>query len=980
MYGQASYVSEESLNARFDYSIKIWNSENGLTQKNILNIFQTKDGFIWFISETALIRFDGVTFRNYNAMNTPGFPKDGIENMFEDSQKNLWLIGNSYLVKFSGDKAVRYPLGKSAGYISSVCEDDAHNLLVGCINGKIYRFKDGTFSLFYNMSPTFITRLTYFNKALYVGTRTGLFVLRNNQLSRVHLPQHSNITGIKPGPDHSLYISNLFHLYKMKQDSVQEYKLPSSIINEKTDDYFNDFLIDQDKIWLAGKNGVCILSGNSYSVMDVHYGLTANEIKNLLKDQENNIWLCTGNAGINKLKRKAIRSYSETENFYGGSSGSIINGTNGSFLISSYCKGVFEFKDPEFSKVPANGCVWTLLTDKEGTLWGGSYGGGVFKYRNTKLEKIYKMRDGLPSDEVFCLYQDREDKIWAGTSEGLCYYSDGRFVQVKEAPTNSVNHIMQDKKNQLWFCSKNGLGVIRNGKVRIYTTDDGLPHNNVRYIYEDPAEPDTYWIVTYGGGLARLKNGVFFAYNKEIDLVDKFASCILEDDHLKLWVSTNDGIYAMYKKDLNAYADGKTALAPSTYYGRESGMKYTECNGAFQSPGLKKANGDLVFPTINGFVIVDPEKQYVSGYVPNLSIEKIVADDVEFSISDSVIRLPGQTNKLEIYFNAPFFSDPKNLLIQYKLEGLEEDWNYMSDQRVITYRHLLPADYVLKIRVNGNQGQALHKNKRITFVIPSPFYKTWSFLYTALASVICIVLITVYLRVKIIRKNETEKTEINKNYALLELKALQGQMNPHFIFNCLNTIKYFISTDDKVSAGKYLGKFANLVRMFLINSNNNYISLQTEVNLLTLYVELEQLRLDHQFEFVLEIDPLLEKEKIELPGMLFQPFVENAIHHGLRESDKERILSIRFKKKGEYLIGMIEDNGIGRAGSAKKKSQHPTSHISMGIKTIKERMRTINYIENIHIRLEIADKLNERAESDGTLVTITIPLKTIQII
>jgi len=363
--------------------------------------------------------------------------------------------------------------------------------------------------------------------------------------------------------------------------------------------------------------------------------------------------------------------------------------------------------------------------------------------------------------------------------------------------------------------------------------------------------------------------------------------------------------------------------------------------------------------------------------VPELFIEKMVADNTEVSFADSLIRLPGQTGRLEIQFSAPFFSDPKNLLIRYRLEGLEKDWNYLRDKRMITYANLLPSDYSLVIEVIGSNGQKLTKHKRINFTVPSPFYKTWFFLYTMLAGVIFVVLIIVYIRVKIIRRNEAEKTEINKNYALLELKALQGQMNPHFIFNCLNTIKYFISTDDKASAGKYLGKFANLVRMFLINSNNNYIPLQTEVDLLKLYVELEQLRLDHQFEFVLEVDPLLEKEKVQIPGMLFQPFVENAIHHGLRQSEKERVLSIRFRKKGGYFVGMVEDNGVGRTKSAQKKQQG-SSHISMGIKTIEERIRTINYIENIHIRLEITDKLNAQGEAEGTLVSITLPLKKMQ--
>jgi len=609
VHAQASFVSEESLNARFDYSIKIWNSENGLTQKYILNMFQSEDGFIWFISENALTRFDGVTFKTYHSGNTPGFPKDGIINLFEDAQKTLWLISNDGLVKFAGEKATPYPLGNAKGSVSSVCASKDGSLLVGCIDAKIYRLKDGTYSLFYNMAPSFITRMIFDHETLYIGTRAGLFVLRDNRLLRLNMPTHLPVLKLKHGPDHSLYVSNYYHIYRIRRDSVQELKLPGNIINEKADNHVNDFLIEEGRIWVAAKNGVYIVRGDSYSLMDVHNGLTANEVKSFLKDKEHNIWLCTGNAGINKLKPKVIRSYSETENFYGSSCGSIINSSPGSILISSYCNGVFEFDGSIFRQMPSHGCVWTLLTDKEGGLWSGSYGGGVCRYHHHKLEKIYKMADGLPSNEVFCLYQDRERTIRAGTSEGLCYYREGKFIQVKEATTNSVNRIMQDKKDQLWFCSKNGLGVIRNGKVKIYTTDDGLPHNNVRYIYEDPSDAATYWIVTYGGGMARLKNGVFFAYNKGLDLVDEFASCILEDDQARLWISTNAGIYSVGKKDLNDYADGKSSFVSSTFYGRESGMKYTECNGAFQSPGLKKANGELVFPTINGFVIADSHKE-----------------------------------------------------------------------------------------------------------------------------------------------------------------------------------------------------------------------------------------------------------------------------------------------------------------------------------------------------------------------------------
>lgn len=972
---QVSVVSEESLDARFDYSVKLWNSENGLTQKNVLSMFQSSDGFMWFVSDHCVTRFDGMSFKTFNAGNTRGLPAEGIRNIYEDAQHGLWLNCGRQLLQFSERQVRAYSLPGEEERISCIAGGKDQAILVGSPRGRVYRFSNGVFSLLCDLGPVFITSIRPIDGSLYIATKSGLFVLRDNTVKRLHLLQGMPVMRIQSGTDGVLYVSSLFHLYTMKGDSLSEYNLPDEIVSETADNPINDFLVDGKELWLAGKNGVFIVKGNSYSQMDVHSGLAANDIKRFLKDQEGNIWLCTSNAGINKLRRKVIRSYAETENFHGGSSGSIISGKNGSILISSYCNGIYEFNGSIFRKLESYGCNWTLLLDRLGNLWGGSYGGGVFKSINGHLQRTYGETDGLPSNQVFCLYEDRENRIWAGTSEGLCYVEGEKFVTVKAAGTNSINHITQDRKGRIWFCSKNGLGSIDQGMVRIYTTENGLPHNNVRYLYEDRSATDTYWITTYGGGLARLRKGVFSSYGKVSGLTDEFASCVLEDDQQRLWISTNNGIYSIYKKDLNAYADHKASFVPSMYYGRESGMKYTECNGAFQSPGLKRPNGELMFPTINGFVVLDPAKAKQSAYVPDVFIDRITADDSEFAPSDSVLRLPGSTRKIEIMINAPFFGDPRNLLLRYRLEGLETEWNYMRGHNLITYRNLQPADYTLVIESLGAVRNKTGQSKRISLVIPAPFYKTWTFFYGALLCGTLLLLCGVYLRVSIIRRNEAEKTEINKNYAQLELKALQSQMNPHFIFNCLNTIKYFISTNDKVSAGKYLGKFANLVRLFLINSGANYIPLKTEIELLKLYVELEQLRLDHRFELILDIDSQLETESVEIPGMLFQPFVENAIHHGLHQSSKERILHIRFRKDGDLLIGIVEDNGIGRAASLNQKSRYGSVHVSMGIKTIRERIQTINYIENIQMLLEITDKVSDTGEALGTIVTLTIPLK-----
>ncbi len=232
-----------------------------------------------------------------------------------------------------------------------------------------------------------------------------------------------------------------------------------------------------------------------------------------------------------------------------------------------------------------------------------------------------------------------------------------------------------------------------------------------------------------------------------------------------------------------------------------------------------------------------------------------------------------------------------------------------------------------------------------------------------------------YLRIRHVRKREIARAEVNKNFAELELKALQSQMNPHFIFNCLNTIKYFITTNNHQSANKYLGKFSKLLRMFLDQSKSVTITLEQEINLLRLYIELEQMRFSEGFNFHLQVESDLDYRNIELPGTLFQPYVENAINHGLINLKRKGNLSITFKEDNGILLGTIDDDGIGRDESKKLKSQSTLNHTSHGMKLIEDRIKTINFIKNSTSETQITDKRDKDNKPIGPQIIIKIPLQ-----
>jgi LytS/YehU family sensor histidine kinase len=230
--------------------------------------------------------------------------------------------------------------------------------------------------------------------------------------------------------------------------------------------------------------------------------------------------------------------------------------------------------------------------------------------------------------------------------------------------------------------------------------------------------------------------------------------------------------------------------------------------------------------------------------------------------------------------------------------------------------------------------------------------------------------LSVWLRVRYVRKKESEKTTVNKRFAELELQALQAQMNPHFVFNALTAIQNFILQNDTEKAIHYLTKFSRLMRLFLESSREKYISLADEVQLLRLYTELEQVRFRDKFKVEFVIDQAVN-QTVQIPSMLIQPFVENAINHGLVYLDENSggLLQITFKKIENVLHCSIKDNGIGRQQAADMKQQLANKpYRSRGMEITTERIKTLNDIDNLNVKISIIDNTNPT----GTLVDIAI--------
>ena len=429
-------------------------------------------------------------------------------------------------------------------------------------------------------------------------------------------------------------------------------------------------------------------------------------------------------------------------------------------------------------------------------------------------------------------------------------------------------------------------------------------------------------------------------------------------------------MYVIERKELNEFADGIINNLSPIYLSKEDGLKSSEFNGGFQPTVLQNEMHELWFPTVKGVAIANPANLKPVDYFPQIVIEKIALDDELITLTDSILTSVS-SNSLLISFSAPSFINPSKLNFQYKIEGIDNSWVDIGSARELKLNSIPSGNHILRLKVAGNIN---NKETSILLIKPLPIWKETKFI-TALSFIfLLIVLIATVGIIGVIRKRERKKTLLNKQYANIELKALQAQMNPHFIFNCLNSIQHFIIVNDEISANKYLSKFSMLMRKFLEHSKFNTISLHEEIELIRLYIELENLRFKEGFDLTMEIDPAIDKYNIEIPSMLFHPFVENAINHGLLNLDRKGNLKIIFRLEKQCLLGIIEDDGIGRKKSSELRSETRKDHQSRGMEITKDRISVLNKMENTNIEVEIIDKTNDTYGSSGTLVIIKIPI------
>ncbi|HVE61042.1 MAG TPA: histidine kinase, partial [Chitinophagaceae bacterium] len=338
------------------------------------------------------------------------------------------------------------------------------------------------------------------------------------------------------------------------------------------------------------------------------------------------------------------------------------------------------------------------------------------------------------------------------------------------------------------------------------------------------------------------------------------------------------------------------------------------------------------------------------------------------------IKLPYYRNTINLSFSAPEFIFPERIEYAYQLTGVDNDWKYSNYfSRKVNYSNLQPGNYIFRIKAQQGGGDWNVPSKDYTIIITPPYWQTWWFRAIGLLVSIGIIYFMLRLRLQYVRKQERGKVKHEKELLELEAKALRSQMNPHFIFNCMNSIKSLIQQKDEDKAVRYLTTFSKLLRTVLQNSDKREISLFDEIETCRLYTQLESMRFGKKINYVFNIDESIDLKSVKVPALIIQPYIENAIWHGIMPKEEGGELSVTIQKNNDAICCIIDDDGVGREMSQQNKSrgEEPTPHQSKGVHLTQSRLNLDNTLNERNALVETHDKKDVNGKATGTRVILT---------
>ena len=946
-------------------------TEDGLPSNEIYQVFQEDYGYIWFATDVGVSRYNGREFTNFSMKD--GLVDNTVFGFYEDHEKRLWLRSFSGKLCYftqGTDSVYSYVYNdkieaKLNGRIPVSHRCNSENVVsIGLVAGQQ---KDGSDFLQISENGQFSFPEHFENDSSFA-------YIFDNDNELIYGVFHEKKSDVDPGiirffEDGGLnYQIDLdraverFYPCKLSENHYAIGCASNDVVFIRNKQIYNSISFPsrvlsvyqdkQEKLWVGTQNGVYFYK---HGLNNAPLLVLANRyISDVMEDLEGNIWCTTLNDGIHQILSKEILCYTP-EIIQRNTTISCIEIIDKGEVLLGTSNGIIAAVKNESAEIISVGPDHFFINDlysigPDSILV--SYDG---KLQPTFAEVKIKHLTGFIFQGITKFVEDSVRGALLGCSRsGVRWFgADGEVhMSLDDGFTERIYDACIDRSGITWLAGLNQLWKYDGTHYESCDTISPLLHNRINAI--EIGKEDRLIMASSENGLIIKDGEEVFAIGEKNGLKSDMCLTLLLLDN-EIWVGTNYGLGKITVEHWNPL------IYKIKNYDAAIGFPVSKVTN------IKEEDGEMYVTYADKLVRFFPDNLTQNTHIPKLKILDILVSGKPMNERTN-IRLKYDQNDLVIRLEALTFRNMDQVLYKYRFVGKSATWRTSSTSELV-FESLTPDNYVLEV-VAVNENGIESTSQIIHFTIKPPWWKTTGFVLLAILFLIVIGWGAFAVRFRTLKN----RTKTANRIIDLEKSALQAQMNPHFIFNSLNSIQKYISENDQRNAQKYLSRFARLIRLILESSRSDSFLLDDEITLLDHYLALESNRFKDKFDFEIVVDDHVNEDVTRIPPMIIQPFVENAIIHGMNGKQETGQIRIHFQKNEPgSLLCVVDDDGVGRK-IASRQPNNAKQHKPVGVLIAKERLGHLNHGADQGSEVIIIDKYNDQSESIGTRIEIKLPI------
>jgi len=942
-------------------------SEHGITSSYVNDVISDAGGFIWVATNSGIYMYDGKQATHYST--SQGLPSNEIMRLYATPLGEVWFLSSK------GHVGV-IQRGKASGLsdypqlarrqFGAILPDSMGGLWLASRDGFLFYLLGGKLLLQEQLSTRPISSFIAESTRYIWG-----FPVHGEQI--VQIQTDSRI--VKPMQLVNRNLPVLEHCYRPRLDGEGNVILhsPEGVFTFNPQLFTISQIVDSDRFkkgraiaslsdreganWIATESGLYRFAEDWTPSSPLATRLSGFSLNALHEDHEGNLWIGSPGSGL-FFVHKAKMEWIPPGKFAGQNQiCGIVAGARGEVFFGN-----------------AEGTLYRKQFDRELELFATGATGSIRKIVSNEAGEVCVATD----NGLFCIQRNvgkwllkgqrvvdvcaLPDGGWAAITPRKLYLFGANGILKREVLVGSYHLVSPGLDgNSVVLVSEWGLSIYENQQSRFWMSAAIFGNQRVSGIWTDRPR-QIIWVATRGAGLLGIEgNKVRYHLNDRHGLSSNAIQAIYVAPDGTLLIGTDTGLNLWNPEQDPHFID----IVDES---RGLVSKYIRAVAA---------TGDSILVGTNEGVCIFRKSTLVQEVnAPPFHLLRVSRNGIEEA--GSSIRIPFGTNQLVFQFAGLSYADPTGLAYRYKMEGLDTGFQF-SENGLVTYNQLPPGKYTFIATAENRKGQPSPQKIYFPVEILPAYYQTWWFTLLVALSATSLLFSVYRWRIQHVKRKEEEKNLLNRQMNELKLTALKAQMNPHFLFNSLGSIQHLINSDQKTEANTYLTKFAKLLRLILDQSDERMVSLEDTITLLKLYLEMESLRFGDAFTYDIELPEDESRKKIlfaMLPPMILQPFVENAIKHGLLPKRGDARLRIRFEwKEPNFLYCEVQDNGIGREQREALKKKSQADHISKGIENTRQRLKLMNELRNNKMEFNIRDLYDSQGLPAGTRVECLIPVE-----